>query len=159
MGQQMNEKFCSFAKDSGFRKTSLERKNPIFYDHQYIHARTGYALSGFKKAIAICLDAGGMDNGECNSGGVFIVDDGNIQPIKYLPCRVSLGLAYGNQLDKDKVYDHIYKFFPYFKGMDIQTNGVTTCSSLLRHDTNTWTAIDTRLLLLKRLFKKFNNYL
>ena len=181
MGQQMNEKFCSFAKDSGFRKTSLERKNPIFYDHQYIHARTGYALSGFKKAIAICLDAGGMDNGECNSGGVFIVDDGNIQPIKYLPCRVSLGLAYGNiteicgfrmtdgegktmtlasmikdenQLDKDKVYDHICKFFPYFKGMDIQTNGVTTCSSLLRHDTNTWTAIDTRLLLLKRLFKK-----
>ena len=61
MGQQMNEKFCSFAKDSGFRKTSLERKNPIFYDHQYIHARTGFALSGFKKAIAICLDAGGMD--------------------------------------------------------------------------------------------------
>ena len=75
-------------EDSGFKKTSIERKNPIFYDHQYIHARTGYALSGFKKALIICLDGGGVDNGEPYSGGMFLADSGDIQPIKYFPISI-----------------------------------------------------------------------
>ena len=96
IGKKMTDKFCSVAKDSGYKKTLVEKCNPIFYDHQYIHARTGYALSGFKKALVISLDGGGVDNGKPNSGGIFIVDNGDIQPIKYFPMYHSLGLTYGN---------------------------------------------------------------
>ena len=95
IGQTMKEKFSCYAKDTGYKKTVIERKNPIFYDHQYIHARIGYALSGFKKALVICLDGGGVDNGEPNSGGIFLVDNGDIQPMKYFPMYHSLGLTYG----------------------------------------------------------------
>ena len=95
IGEKVEEKFYSYAEYSEFRKTGMEEKNPIFYDHQYIHVRTGYALSGFKKALIICLDGGGVDNGEPNSGGMFLADDGDIRPIKYFPMNHSLGLTYG----------------------------------------------------------------
>ena len=48
VGRRINEQFCCYAKDTGYKKTAIERENPPFYDHQYIHARTSYALSGFK---------------------------------------------------------------------------------------------------------------
>ena len=181
IGQKMKEKFCSYAKDSGYKKTAIERKNPIFYDHQYIHARIGYALSGFKKALVISLDGGGVDNGEPNSGGIFLVDNGNIQPIKYFPMYHSLGLTYGciteicgfsmsegegktmtlapmaeneSKSDKEKIYEHMCKVFPNFKGIDVKSNGGVTFTGKFLHDTTTVTIVDTRLLLLKRLYHK-----
>ena len=32
VGQIMKEKFSCYAKDTGYKKTSIERKNPIFYE-------------------------------------------------------------------------------------------------------------------------------
>ncbi|MDC1136810.1 carbamoyltransferase C-terminal domain-containing protein [Nitrosopumilus sp.] len=181
MGKKIEEKFCSYAKDSGFKKTSIERKNPIFYDHQYIHARTGYALSGFKKALIICLDGGGVDNGEPNSGGMFLADSGDIQPIKYFPMYHSLGLTYGaiteicgftmsegegktmtlapmakncNEEDQEKIYQHMCRIFPNFKGTNVKSNGGVTFTGKFLHDTTVVSVEDTRLLLLKRLYHK-----
>ena len=181
IGKKMTDKFCSVAKDSGYKKTLVEKCNPIFYDHQYIHARTGYALSGFKKALVISLDGGGVDNGKPNSGGIFIVDNGDIQPIKYFPMYHSLGLTYGNiteicgftmsdgegktmaiapmaenenQKDKEKIYEHICKIFPNFNGMDVESNGGVTFTSIFLHDTTIFSVEDTRLLLLKRLYHR-----
>jgi len=181
MGQKIKEKFCSYAKDSGYKKTAIERKNPIFYDHQYIHARMGYALSGFKKALVICLDGGGVDNGEPNSGGIFLADNGEIQPIKYFPMYHSLGLTYGaiteicgftmaegegktmtlapmaeneSEVNKEKIYQHMCKIFPNFKGTDVKSNGGVTFTGKFLHDTTIVFVEDTRLLLLKRLYHK-----
>ena len=177
----MKEKFSCHAKDTGYKKTAIERKNPIFYDHQYIHARIGYALSGFKKALVICLDGGGIDNGELNSGGIFLVDHGDIQPIKYFPMYQSLGLTYGavtevcgfpmsegegktmtiapmaeneSKTNKEKIYGHMCKVFPNFKGIDVKPNGGVTFTSIFLHDTTITSVEDTRLLLLKRLYHK-----
>ena len=181
MGQKIKEKFCSYAKDSGYKKTAIERKNPIFYDHQYIHARTGYALSGFKKALVICLDGRGVDNGEPNSGGMFLADNGEIQPIKYFPVATSLGLTYGaiteicgftmtdgegktmtlapmaeneSEVNKEKIYQHMCKIFPNFKGTDVKSNGGVTLDAWILHDFALYKIFDTRLLLLKRLFNR-----
>jgi carbamoyltransferase len=181
IGQKMNEKFSAFAKNSGYKKTAIEKKNPIFYDHQYIHARMGYALSGFKKALVICLDGGGVDNGEPNSGGIFIVENNEIQPFKYFPMYHSLGLTYGNVTDicgfnmsdgegktmtlapmaeneseanKEKIYQHMCKIFPNFKGIDVKSNGGVTFTSKFLHDTTIISVEDTRLLLLKRMYHK-----
>ena len=181
MGKKINNKFCSYAKDSGYKKTALERKDPIFYDHQYIHARTGYALSGFKKALVISLDGGGVDNGIPNSGGLFLVDDGEIEPIKYFPMYHSLGLTYGNiteicgftmsdgegktmtlapmaenesQTDKEKIYQHICKIYPNFNGINVESNGGVTFTSVFLHNSTIFSVEDTRLLLLKRLYHR-----
>ena len=181
VGQIMKEKFSCYAKDTGYKKTSIERKNPIFYDHQYIHARIGYALSGFKKALVICLDGGGVDNGEPNSGGIFVVDNGDIQPIKYFPMYHSLGLTYGavtevcgfpmsegegktmtiapmgeneSKTNKEKIYGHMSNVFPNFKGIDVKSNGSVTFTSIFLHDTTITSVEDTRLLLLKRLYHR-----
>ena len=177
-----NEKFYCYAKEStNFKRTSIGMKNPIFYDHQYIHARTGYALSGFKKALIICLDGGGVDNGEPNSGGMFLADSGDIQPIKYFPLYASLGMTYGavteicgfamtdgegktmtlapmaeNESDanKEKIYQRMCKVFPNFKGTDVTSNGGVTHDAKILHDFALYDIYDTRLLLLKRLFNK-----
>ena len=181
IGQTMKEKFSCYAKDTGYKKTVIERKNPIFYDHQYIHARIGYALSGFKKALVICLDGGGVDNGEPNSGGIFLVDNGDIQPIKYFPMYHSLGLTYGavteicgfsmwdgegktmtiapmgkneSKTNKEKIYGHMSNVFPNFKGIDVKSNGGVAFTGKFLHDTSMVSVDDTRLLLLKRLYHK-----
>jgi carbamoyltransferase len=181
MKKIMSKNFSAFAKDSGYKKTSVEKKNPIFYDHQYIHARTGLSLSGFNKAIIISLDGGGVDNGIPNSGGIFIAENGKIEPIKYFPMYHSLGLTYGNiteicgfnmsdgegktmtlapmaenmnEIDKTKIYEHMCKIFPNFDGMNVKSNGGVTFSSIFRHENTIFSIEDTRLLLLKRLYHK-----
>ena len=50
IGRRIDEQFCCYAKAPNFKRTSIGKKDPPFYDHQYTHARTAYALSGFKKA-------------------------------------------------------------------------------------------------------------
>ena len=182
MGRRIDEQFCCFAKEqSNFRKTSIGKKNPSFYDHQYTHARTAYALSGFKKSLVVSLDGGGVDGGKFNSGGIFVVDNGNIQPIQYFPLNVSLGNTYGAITDicgftmidgegktmtlsplgekypipiKEKIYSHISKIFPDFNGANLKTNGHVTLSGQLLHEVVVYDVLDTRLLLLKRLYHK-----
>jgi len=182
VGHRINEQFCSYAKEStNFKRTVIGKKNPPFYDHQYIHARTSYALSGFKKALVICCDGAGIDNGKFNSGGIFIVDNGKISPIKYFPLNVSLGNTYGaiteicgftmndgegktmtlapmaeneSKTDKEKIYRHMCKVFPDFKGTDVKSNGGVTFTGKFLHDTTIVSIEDTRLLLLKRLYHR-----
>ena len=182
VGHRINEQFCSYAKEStNFKRTVIGKKNPPFYDHQYIHARTSYALSGFKKALVICCDGAGIDNGKFNSGGIFIVDNGKISPIKYFPLNVSLGNTYGaiteicgftmndgegktmtlapmaeneSKTDKEKIYRHMCKVFPDFKGTDVKSNGHVTLDGKILHDFVLYDVLDTRLLLLKRLYNK-----
>ena len=181
VGRRINEQFCCYAKDTGYKKTAIERENPPFYDHQYIHARTSYALSGFKKALVICFDGEGIDNGKSNSGGIFLVDNGNIKPIKYFPLDVSLGHTYGaiteicgftmtdgegktmtlapmteneGKLDKEKIYGHMSKVFPDFNGNDLRTNGHVTFDGKMYYDFAVYNILDIRLLLLKRLYNR-----
>ena len=182
VGRRINEQFCCYAKEStNFKRTLIGKKNPPFYDHQYIHARTSYALSGFKKALVICLDGAGVDNGEFNSGGIFIADNGKISPIKYFPLNLSLGNTYGaiteicgfvmndgegktmtlgpmaeneSKADKEKIYGHICKVFPDFNGTDFRTNGHVTLDGTILQDLTLYNILDTRLLLLKRLYNK-----
>ena len=182
VGRRINEQFCCYAKEStNFKRTLIGKKNPPFYDHQYIHARTSYALSGFKKALVICLDGAGVDNGEFNSGGIFIADNGKISPIKYFPLNLSLGNTYGaiteicgfvmndgegktmtlgpmaeneSKADKEKIYGHICKGFPDFNGTDFRTNGHVTLDGTILQDLTLYNILDTRLLLLKRLYNK-----
>jgi carbamoyltransferase len=182
VGRRINEQFCCYAKEStNFKRTLIGKKNPPFYDHQYIHARTSYTLSGFKKALVICLDGAGVDNGEFNSGGIFIVDNGKISPIKYFPLNLSLGNTYGaiteicgfvmndgegktmtlgpmaeneSKADKEKIYGHICKVFPDFNGTDFRTNGHVTLDGTILQDLTVYNILDTRLLLLKRLYNK-----
>ena len=181
VGRRINEQFCCYAKDTGYKKTAIERENPPFYDHQYIHARTSYALSGFKKALVICFDGEGIDNGKSNSGGIFLVDNGNIKPIKYFPLDVSLGHTYGaiteicgftmtdgegktmtlasmaeneSKTNKEKIYEHMSKVFPDFNGNDLRTNGHVTFDGKMYYDFAVYNILDIRLLLLKRLYNR-----
>nr|AIF16776.1 putative carbamoyl transferase, NodU family [uncultured marine thaumarchaeote KM3_74_H09] len=182
VGHRINEQFCCYAKDStNFKRTSIGKKSTHFYDHQYIHARIGYALSGFKKALVISLDGGGIDNGEFNSGGIFIVDNGKISPIKYFPLNVSLGHTYGaiteacgftmnngegktmtlapmaeneSKSDKEKIYQHMCNVFPDFNGTELRSNGHVTLDGKILHDFLLYSLLDTRLLLLKRLYNR-----
>ena len=182
VGHRINEQFCCYAKESTlFNKTTIGEKNPPFYDHQYIHARTSYALSGFKKALVISCDGAGIDNEKFNSGGIFIVDNGKISPIKYFPLDVSLGLTYGaiteicgfkmtdgegktmtlapmaeneSKSDKEKIYEHMCKVFPNFNGTNPRSNGGVTLDGKILHDFALYEVLDTRLLLLKRLYNR-----
>ena len=181
VGRRINEQFCCYAKDTGYKKTAIERENPPFYDHQYIHARTSYALSGFKKALVICFDGEGIDNGKSNSGGIFLVDNGDIKPIKYFPLDVSLGHTYGaiteicgftmtdgegktmtlapmteneSKTNKEKIYGHMSKVFPDFNGNDLRTNGHVTFDGKMYYDFAVYNILDIRLLLLKRLYNR-----
>jgi len=181
VGRRINEQFCCYAKDTGYKKTAIERENPPFYDHQYIHARTSYALSGFKKALVICFDGEGIDNGKSNSGGIFLVDNGDIKPIKYFPLDVSLGHTYGaiteicgftmtdgegktmtlasmaeneSKTNKEKIYEHMSKVFPDFNGNDLRTNGHVTFDGKMYYDFAVYNILDIRLLLLKRLYNR-----
>ena len=181
VGRRINEQFCCYAKDTGYKKTAIERKNPTFYDHQYIHARTSYSLSGFKKALVICFDGQGIDNGKSNSGGIFLVDNGDIKPIKYFPLNVSLGHTYGaiteicgftmtdgegktmtlapmaeneSKSDKEKIYGHMCSVFPDFNGNDLRTNGHVTFDGKMYYDFAVYNILDIRLLLLKRLYNR-----
>ena len=182
VGHRINEQFCCYAKDStNFKRTSIGKKNPPFYDHQYIHARTSYALSGFKKALVISCDGAGIDKGKFNSGGIFLVDDGKISPIKYFPLNVSLGNTYGaiteacgftmndgegktmtlapmaeneSKSDKEKIYQHMCNVFPDFNGTELRSNGHVTLDGKILHDFVLYEVLDTRLLLLKRLYHR-----
>lgn len=174
--------FFSHAKsDTLFRKTSIEEKNPLFFDHEYIHAKTGYFFSGFKKAVAISLDGSGVDNGEMISGGIFVIDNGSTEIIKSYPLQASLGVAYAgfteicgfrmldgegktmslaafadNESDEKKleVYDKIKRIFPRYNGIDYIEGGVEIPMWKSINNSGFARFTDLRLVDLLALYKK-----
>jgi len=143
----------SYAKnDPNFlRMSKINEKKPSFYDHEYIHAKTGYFLSGFKKALVISLDGGGVDHGKFVSGGIFVIDEGTTELIRLYPIEASLGLTYGglteacgfrygdgegktmslaafaeneNDDTKNKAKQMITQIFPKWDGIDFVEDGI-----------------------------------
>jgi len=177
-----NKKFSSLAKsDPMFRKTTMEQKKPVFYDHQYIHARTGYSMTDFRKAVALSLDGRGTDGGKSNSGGIFIINDGEIEPLKIFPVRGSLGEAYGlfteicgfrmlngegktmtlaaygeNEPEEEKklVYEHVKKIFPKFNGIEYSEGGIFVELYKIKNDEMFFANADVRLSSLSKNFKR-----
>jgi carbamoyltransferase len=176
------QKFSSTPKlDELFRKTPIEKKNPIFYNHHYIHARTAYSMTNFKKAVVISLDGGGIDNGKAVSGGIFVIDNGNIEPIVYYPAETSLGNAYGcfteicgfmmidgegktmslaafaegeSNEQKDKVYSHVTKIFPRYSGIEYLGGGVMEPLWQFKNNTQLAANIDDRVIVLGKMYKR-----
>lgn len=183
MDSNSKQQFSALAKmDDRFRKTPLENKKPIFYNHQYTHARTGYSLSNFHKAVIVSLDGLGYDDGKSNSGGIFVTnDDGEIEQLSIFSLDGSLGVAYGSvteicgfdMLDgegktmtlaaygekehndeKTKVYEHIKRIFPKFKGIEYMEGGVPIPLMMLHHDMPLIANHDMRLEYMRRIYKK-----
>lgn len=134
-----------------FRETPIRQKDPTFYNHEYIHAKTGYFFSGFKKAIAISIDGGGVDNGQLVSGGIFLIDNGEVEVIRMYPMSATLGWTYGafteacgfriddgegktmslaafvqNEQNekKEKIYQSTKKIFPKYEKIDYVGGGI-----------------------------------
>ena len=59
-----------------------------------------------------------------------------------------------SKTNKEKIYGHMCKVFPNFKGIDVKSNGGVTFTGKFLHDTSMVSVDDTRLLLLKRLYHK-----
>lgn len=138
-------------KDSHFRPTQIESKDPVFFDHEYIHAKIGFFFSGFEKALVVSLDGGGVDGGKLVSGGIFVIDKGETEVIEMYPAEASLGWTYGglteicgfrmmdgegktmslaafaereSQTRKDEIYNKIKKTFPMYDGYTFIGNGI-----------------------------------
>jgi carbamoyltransferase len=175
-----NDSNSAFAKrDSRFFTTSLENKKPIFYNHQYIHARTGYALSGFNKAVIISLDGGGQDEGKTNSGGIFIADKGEIKVQNIFPISASLGFTYGlltqacgfrmqdgegktmslaafgdkyPDTEKQNILKVVERIFPKFKNMEYIEGGVTDIITKFENNVQLIANSDNRINAIKNSF-------
>ncbi len=177
----MSGQFCTAKQIEGFPKTSLENKKPLFYNHQYIHARTGYAISGFDKATIISLDGGGQDDGSRNSGGIFVGDNGSIDVLKIFPVNASLGFVFGcitevlgfrmidgegktmtmaafgeskSEEEKSEVYQHLKKVFPVFENLEHISGGVEMPKTRFEHNSLLFKNMDDRINLLVRIYSK-----
>lgn len=175
---QKNSSYVSY--DSKFKKTHIEEKNPIFYNHQYIHARTAFSLSEFRRGLIVSLDGGGIDNGKSNSGGIFVVNNAEIEPLVIYPSEASLGFVYGSLTDacgfrmqdgegktmslaaygekespdiKDKVYRYVESFFPKFSGIEYKEGGISGLIGKFQTNVQLLTNIDPRIQELKNNYK------
>jgi len=177
-----NSGFSSRAlTDQKFRKTPIEKLNPFFHDHQYIHARTGYSLSGFQKAVIISLDGRGYDEGKSSSGGIYLGNKANIEPLILYPGIASLGFVYGclteicgfrmndgegktmtlaafgeNKPDseKTKIYQHMKNLFPKFDREKYLSGGVNAPIWKFNHNMTQMANVDQRVCLLGKIFDK-----
>ena len=175
-------KFSSTAKnDILFRKTPIENKNPVFYDHHHTHARTAYSMTDFEKAVIISLDGGGIDDGKAVSGGVFIADNGKIDPIKMYPIKASLGFTYSNltelcgfamadgegktmslaafgdnahNVEKELVYSKISKIYPKFDGIEYVDGSVIEPLWKFNNNMQLASIADERIISLGKFFKR-----
>jgi len=179
--ENSKNQFYSFARqDTTFRKTSMESKNPKFFDHEYIHAKTGYFFSGFKRAVVISLDGGGVDNGEIISGGIFVINNGKTETIRIFPLKASLGWTFGGfteicgfrMLDgegktmslaafandtkekKDEIYQKILNIFPKYSGINYVEGGIDDPSWKIIHNSGFARFTDTRLVQLLNFYNK-----
>jgi len=168
-----NHTFSSKSKhDLSFFQTSMEKKDPVFYDHEYIHAKTGYFFSGYKKAVAVVLDGGGVDNGNTVSGGIFVIDNGSTEVIRLYPLSATIGWTYGGftqacgfrmvygegktmslsafadekpQEVKNEIYTQAKKIFPKYNGIDYVEGGIEIPKWKLIHNSGFARFDDLRL--------------
>jgi len=182
MDNRNKTKFSSHANiSSQFHENIIEKKKPIFYNHQYIHARTALAMTDFNKAVIISLDGKGIDDGIPSTGGIFVANKGNIEPIKIYPDQSSLGFVFGciteicgfrmqdgegktmslaafgelePEDEKQRAYQTISKIFPKFEGIDYIGGGIKDPIIKFRHNTTMVSNIDERLAELGKIFKK-----
>lgn len=168
------ESFSSYAKPiDSFGETPMRKKRPLFYDHEYIHAKTGYFFSGFKKALAISIDGGGVDDGRIISGGIFIIDEGSTQILRTYPLSASLGWTYGGFTEacgfrmidgegktmsfaafgeneskekKDITYNKTREIFPKYKGIDYLGGGIEPPEWHIEHNSSFARFKDPRLI-------------
>lgn len=166
--------FWSYSNtDTNFPKSPMENKRPIFFDHEYTHAKTGYFFSGYKKAIVISLDGGGVDKGEIISGGIYIIDEGKTEVLRQYPLSASLGWTYGGfteicgfrMLDgegktmsfaafgesetkekKDEIYSKICDIFPKYHGIDYSRGGIEYPQWKIIHNSSFARFTDSRLI-------------
>lgn len=164
-----------------FQETPMRKKDPRFYDHEYIHAKTGYFFSGFKKAIAISIDGSGVDNGQLVSGGIFLIDNGEVEIIRMYPYSATLGVTYGGfteacgfrSLDgegktmslaafaeneqkdkKEKAYQLTKKIFPKYEKIDYVGGGIEFPIYHQEHNEEFNYFSDPRLVDLTNLFSR-----
>lgn len=154
---------CNAKYDTNFRDHfTINTKKPLFYDHEYIHAKTGYFLSGFKRALAISLDGGGVDGGVQVSGGIFIINEGQTEILKIFPLEASLGHTYGAFTEacgfrmtdgegktmclaplgeneslelRNEIYEKASKIFPKYNGINYVTGGIELPLWAIYHNT------------------------
>jgi len=164
-----------------FKETPMRKKDPKFYDHEYIHAKTGYFFSGFDKAIAISIDGGGVDNGQLVSGGIFLIDRGEVEIIRRYPLSATIGWAYGafteacgfriddgegktmslaafaqneEKEKKEKIYHLTKKIFPKYEKIDYVGGGIEYPIWHEEHNEGFVNFGDTRLLDIANSFSK-----
>lgn len=70
-------------------------KKVVRVDHQTAHAATAFRTSGWKDALIISLDGGGLDSGEPSSGGLFIAEDYEIERQELYGTEANFGVFYG----------------------------------------------------------------
>lgn len=170
-----NSVFSSSFDDPRFRKTAIEEKNPKFYNHEYIHAKTGYFFSGYNKALVISLDGGGVDNGMTVSGGIYVIDKGGTDVVTLFPPKGSLGWVFGGftelcgfrmldgegktmsyatfgekYLDEDKksIYGKISSIFPKYKNAEYIDGGIDPPNWKILHNSSFAQFSDQRLISL-----------
>lgn len=176
------QRFSSYVKtDSRFKKIGIDNKNPKFFNHQYTHVRTAYSMTNFNKAVAISLDGGGVDDGKTNAGGIFIIENGNIEPVIIYPSSASLGFVYGSFTDlcgfrmqdgegktmslaaygenepledKQKAYSKISKIFPTFRDINYVEGGVKGLIGKFQNNVQLLANIDQDMLALRQEFKQ-----
>ncbi len=174
--------FFSYPKhDMSFFETPIERKNPVFYDHEYVHAKCGYFFSGFEKAVVIALDGGGVDNGVLVSGGIFVIDKGATEVLRIYPQSATLGWTYGGFTQacgfrmvfhegkimslsayaeneptdvKDEIHTSVKEIFPKYSGMDYDGGGIEIPKWKLIHNSGFARFEDPRLQSLVRTYSK-----
>lgn len=175
--------FFSYAKhDLSFEEvTPIIRKNPLYYDHEYIHAKTGYFLSGFKNAVVISLDGGGIDVGQGVCGGIFVINDGKTEILRMWPPSASLGWIFGfftelcgfRMVDgegktmslapyaetfpnekKNEIYEKTKKIFPIYNGIDYVEGGIDKFNCKIENNSAFFKCEDPRLVDLSNSYDK-----
>ena len=179
MDETTKQKFSSCAKFDGlFDKTPIENKNPIYYNHHYIHARMALSMTNFNKAVIISLDGAGIEDGKSICGGVYIANNGNIETIKQFPVEASLGAIYSsftqacgfqmadgegktmslaafgeNESDNVLIYSKVKEIFPTFNGLDYVSGGIKLPYGILHNNKHLARYTDERMTELKKRFK------
>lgn len=175
-------RFFSHAKPLRlFRETPIRQKNPKFYNHEYIHAKTGYFFSGFKEAVVVSLDGGGVDDGNYVSGGIFVIKNGSAEMIRMYPLSASIGWAYGLFTEacgfmmvdgegktmslapyeskaspeiRQKIYTQVRQIFPKYEKIDYVGGGVEYPIFYTEHNMGFANIGDNRILSLVKSYTK-----
>ncbi|MFQ5405847.1 MAG: carbamoyltransferase [Candidatus Micrarchaeia archaeon] len=131
------------------KKRGKAPKNVFMISHQTAHAASAFRTSGWKDALIVCLDGGGLDEGGPSSGALFLAENFELKrQVLYGPdasfgsfygaITEALGWAYSDGEGKTmglapygdplKVRDKLSKFIPTVKGIELEKNEAFYCS-------------------------------